>query len=197
MRKPLAFPRSHYQTEVCLSEGKIFKSSGHWLQSWLTDCPPHAAQGSTPATGIQLCAHPNWKRYALAALNSSLSHWIIWYKGWTTKYCVCLSKMERNWEIKRKFSCQHFLFKTCIRIKIPCRQVQLSPLWDAKYFWLRLFLQWPQLFSSQELINKKQRVICASQCKRGQKNPEELNCCLSRGKAAFLSAGGGTDSTWE
>jgi len=75
MKKPfLAFPRVHYQMEVCLPEGKMFMSSRHGLKSWLGDrSPPDTAEGSVPATRTPLCAHTNWRWYALAAPNSVLS----------------------------------------------------------------------------------------------------------------------------
>lgn len=127
------------QMKVCLPEGRTFKSFGHRLKSWLRDCSPHTAEGSMPATRIQPCAHTSCKWYALAALNSSLYRWIIWCKGWTIKYCVCLSKMERSWEIKRSFLANMFFSKLGSEL-VSCRQVQLSPLWDARWcFWLRLF----------------------------------------------------------
>lgn len=84
-----------------------------WLNSWL---------GLFCKQDTATCAH-KLKRHSLAAPNSSLSQGILWHERGTTKYCICLSKMERSWEFKRKFSCRLVLFKTWIRIKISGRQI--------------------------------------------------------------------------
>lgn len=86
-----------------------------------------------------MCTH-KLKWHSVAAPNSSLSLGILWHEGGTTKYCICLSKMEGSWEFKRKCSCQLVLFKTWIRTKILGRQGQLSTLWEARRcFCLREF----------------------------------------------------------
>lgn len=62
-----------------------------------------------------------------------------------------------------------------------CKMVPLAQI---------LFCSEHSCFSPQQLINKTQRMICASQCKGKKTNPkkpaEEMKCCLSRGKAGFL-----------
>jgi len=51
----------------------------------------------------------------------------------------------------------------------------------------RFFLQRTQLLSSQELINTKQRMnFITMQGEKPLKTPEDVKCCLSRGKAGFL-----------
>lgn len=124
MKKPLAFSRSQYLMEICLLEGKLFK----WLTEFL-------ARRLFCSQDTATCAH-KLKWHSLAAPNSSLSQGILWHERGTTKYC--LSKIERSWEFKRKYSCQLILFKTWIRIKISSRQVKLPQLQDARWcFWLR------------------------------------------------------------
>lgn len=151
MKKTVAFPRSHYQMEICLPEGKLF--------IWLTEL---LARRLFCNKDTAMCAH-KLKWHSLAAPNSLLSQGILWHEGGTTKYCVCLSKMEGSWEFKRKFSCQLVLSKLGSNLKYQpdrynCHHFRMQ---DGAFGSEIIFLQWTQLLSPEELINK-QRMICAS-----------------------------------
>lgn len=180
MKKPLAFPRSQYQREICLPEGKLLK--------WLTEL---LARRLFCSQDTATCAH-KLKWHSLAAPNSLKGFCDMKKKLQNTAYVFPRWKEAENF--KGNFLANSFFSKLGSELKYQADRYNCHHfgMQDGAFGSQMFFQQGTQLLSPEELINGEWSVHLNAS---GKKNPEQ-KCCLSRVNAGF-SAGGRTNSTWE
>lgn len=150
-----------------------------WLNSWL---------GLFCKQATATCTH-KVKRHSLAAPAHSL-------KGscdmkeelQNTAYVFPRQKEAEN--LKGNFLANSFFLKLGSELKYQADRYNCHPfgIHNGAFGSEMCFLQWTQLLSLEELINREWSVHLNA---TGKKNPEQ-KCCLSRVNAGF-SAGGRTD----
>lgn len=149
----------HFQSPIIKWKSAYLRTnySNDWLNSWLGDC--------SLATRTQRCAHTN----------SSGTVWLLPTACFlAVSFCDMKEELQNTayvfprWKeaenLKRKFHANSFFPKVGSELEYQADRYNCHHFgMQDGAFWLRdfFFLQWTQLLSHEELINK-QRIICAS-----------------------------------